>query len=197
MASTQASTAGVIQPQQNDALSKVELVIHNHFSNIELIFSIYTGDIKACYLSPNQNVNAPSTTRAGFEIDPNQEESTGVLMYRLQRKNTEQTDEATYLQLFIIWKVTSSKVFSVVLDLIEHDKSHVWNRDSLLKLAERYELANVQFNIIKANWLMYDNTMLLTWMNITRKKCYKLDLFLVKTSTILDARRLQYIHLDR
>jgi hypothetical protein len=197
MASIQASTAGIIQPRQNDAPSKVELVIHHRFPNVELVFSIYTGDIKACYLSPDQNVNVGSVIRAGFDIDPNQEESTGVLMYRLQRKNTEQTDEATYLQLFIIWKVNSSKEFSVVSNLIEHDKSHVWDRDSLLKLAERYELANVQSKSIEDTWLMRDNTMLMTWMNITREKCYKLEMILAKTSIKDSARRPQYIHLDR
>jgi hypothetical protein len=72
MESTDSSVVNIVQPRQDDAPSKVELTIHYQFYGIELVSPVYVGDVVACYLSPDQRVNAGSTTRASFNIDPSQ-----------------------------------------------------------------------------------------------------------------------------
>jgi hypothetical protein len=98
----------------------VKLAIHHRFPGIELVSPAYTSNT-TCFLSPNQRVVAGSTTQVSFNIDPNQDESIG-LVYKLQKGNTNHQpndniipseDEASYTQLFIIWKINNSKEFCV------------------------------------------------------------------------------------
>jgi hypothetical protein len=196
--------AGINQRCQNDTPSKVSLIIHHQFPGVELVSPICIGDGITCYLSPDQSVDVDSTAKASFSIDPVQEESIGILIYKLQRKNINQSnegvihneEEATCIQLVIVWKVTSSKRFHVFSWLIEHDKDRVWNRDGLLKLAERYTLINIRRIPIEYTYLMHDNTVLMTRVNVTREECYRLEITLSETSIKDDTQRLHYIDSD-
>jgi hypothetical protein len=113
MESTVISSAGIIQPHQDDVPSKVKLIIHHQFPGVELTSPVYAGDGVTCYQSLDQRLDVSSTTQVSLNIDSTQDESIGILMYKLQSKNTEQMDkdEATYIQLIIVWKV--HKVFSL------------------------------------------------------------------------------------
>jgi hypothetical protein len=186
--------------------TKVKLLIHHQFPGIELVSPMYISDGSTCYLSPVQRIDVDSTAKIGFNIDPTQKESIGVLMYKLQRKNTDELDEGTmfsedettYIQLFTIWKVTSSKEFHVVSHLIEHDKDRVWDRDRLKKLVERCKLYDIQYGPIEETWLMHDNTVLSTRINANREaEYYKIELSISEASIKYDTLRLEYIDVDR
>src|SRR5690606_17497347 len=100
-------------------------------------------------------------------------------MYKLQEENTDQLneEEATYTQLLIVWKVDSSKNFCLVSYLIEHDKSCVLYEDKLMRLVERYVPFSTQYDPIEETWLIRNNTVLMTRMNVTCKEnCYKLEM---------------------
>jgi hypothetical protein len=192
----------IIQPNQNSPPSKVKLIIRNQFSGIELVSPVYCSENAECYLPPNQRVYADSATQVGFNIDPDQE-SIGVLIYKLQRKDINELneeaiyseDEATSTQIFMVWKVKNSRELYVYSRLIEHDKDHIWNRDRLMKLAKSYELFNIQHGPIKETWLMHDNTVLMTGLNMTHEKeCYKLE---ITISSKNDVQRPQHIDLNR
>jgi hypothetical protein len=182
----------VILKQLVGAPSKVKLMISNQFPGIELVSPVYNSD-GACYLSPDRRVDIGSTMQADFGIDITQSESVGILAYKL-RKNTDQPDETTYIHLVVIWEVNSSSGFYVYSDLIESDKSYVWDRDDLMSLASEFELVNMQHAPIEETYLMHDNTVLMTRVNVTHEEeCYKLEMTISETSIKDDTMRIQYI----
>jgi hypothetical protein len=196
---------GIIRLRQNAGPSRVKLTIHHQSPGIELASPVYACDGAKCYLSPDQRVDVDFTTQAGFNIDLDQYESTGTLIYKLQRKNMDQSneeaisseEETTCTQLLINWRVDSSKEFHVVSHLVEHDKGHVWNGAVLMRLAENCELYGIQHDLIEDTWLMHDNTALMTKMNVTREEeCYKLEMTLSETSIKDDTRRPWYIDIN-
>jgi hypothetical protein len=198
MSSTDSSDVDIIQSYQNDAPSKVKLMIYHQFPAIELV-SLYYSDGITCCLSPEQRIDADSVMQTDFNIDSGQKESICVLMYKLQRKSTNQPDEeATCIHLFMIWEVYRSGKFCVNSFLIEHDKSRVWNRDELIKLARYYKVFNIQYGPIEYTWLIYDTTLLMTRVDVIHKEeCYKLEITISETSINGDTRRPLYIGLNR
>jgi hypothetical protein len=200
MASTDSSDIESIQSCQNDPPSKVELTIHHQFPGTELVSPVYASKGATCYLSPDQSVDIGSTAQVGFNINLSQSESIGALMYKLQRKNTNEFDgdEAACIQFVIIWKVDDSKEFCVASFLIEHDKGCAWDRDGLMKLAEHYSAFNIQHGPVEETWLMHDNTVLMTSLSVTHEEeCCELEMTISETSIKDDTQRLLYIDMDR
>jgi hypothetical protein len=194
-----------IQPRQNDTPSKVKLIIHHQFPGIELISSLCYSDGAVCHSSPDQRVDVGSTTQTGFNIDTVQNKSIGVLMYNLHKKNTVQSnekaissEETTCIQLVVIWEVNRSKEFYVVSHLIEHDKSLVWNRDRLMKLAERYNAHHIQHDSIEDTWIIHDYTVLMTRVNVVcEEECYKLEMTISEASIRDDTQIPRYTGMDK
>jgi hypothetical protein len=206
MTSTHSSAAGTIQLRQNRASPKVKLVIHNQFPGIELVSPVYAGRFVACHLSPDQRVVIGSTTQVGFNTSFSWGDPIGILIYELKRKNTKNfnrniissEDEATYFQLFVKWGFNSSKEFRVNLRVIEHDKSHIWDRDKLMELAKLHQLYDIQHGPVEYACLMCDNTVLRARMNATREEeCYKLEITIYEGSVDEDTQRIQYLDMDR
>jgi hypothetical protein len=196
----------VAKRQSRNAAPRMKLTIHHQFPGIELVSPDYAIRSVTCYLPFDQRIDAGSTMQTCFNIDTAQEDSIGVLLYRLQRKNTDQTnekiisskEEATCIQLVIVWRVTSSKEFHVVLHLIEHDKGSIWDRNRLMKLVESYKLFNIRHGLIEDTWLMYDDTVLMTRANATcEKEYYKLEMTVSDGSIKDDTWRPQCVDLDR
>jgi hypothetical protein len=122
MTSTHTSDVDIIQPL-DDAPLKVKLTIHHQFPGIELTSPMYAGDGATCCLPPKQKLYVGSTMQTDFSID--QRESIGILMYKLEKTNTDTFGEATCIQFIVIWKVNEFKNFHFVTHLIEHDKDRV------------------------------------------------------------------------
>jgi hypothetical protein len=204
--STSTRGAGVNRQCKNNAPSKVKLVIYHRLPGVELISPVYACNGAKRRLSPYKRVITGSTAQASFSIDPTQDASIGILMYELRRRNAKQfnksaifsEDEARRTQIFIIWKINSSEEFCAVSSLIEHDKSCVWDRDRLMKLAKWYKPFDVQHGPIELAYLMRDNTVLMTRVNVTREKeRYKLEMTISEGSIKYDTQRPDYIDLDR
>jgi CRISPR/Cas system-associated endoribonuclease Cas2 len=204
MASTR--NTSVIPKLSASVPSEVKMELHNQISGIELISPAYASDDAACNLLPKQKLAVGSTTQIGFKIDFSLEEPNGILIYELKRKNTNQfnediisnEDEARCVQLVIVWKFSPSKGFLVVSRLIEHDKDRIWDRNELMNLAKSYYLYDLQNSIFELTYLMRDNTVLITRMNVTRtKRSCKLEITISEGSMKNDTRRPQYIGLNR
>jgi hypothetical protein len=203
--STDTSGIDTIQSHQNDA-PKMTLIIHHQFSGVELVSPVYWSLFAPCYLSPDQNVDVGSTVQVGFNIDSTQEWSLGALMYKLQRKNFDQSNEnivfseneATCTQLVIICKANSSRELLVCSFLIEHDEGHVWDGAKLMKLTFKCELVNMQHGPIEEIWLIRNNTVLVASLNVACEgEFYKLEMTITEGSVNEDTRRPWYIDVDR
>jgi hypothetical protein len=193
-----AHDVNTIQSRKDGTPSEVKLIIHHQCPGIELISPEHVGNGATCRLSPDQKVDTGSTMQAGFNIDLAQNESMGALMYRLHKKSTDKSDEeATWIRLFVIWKMNSAKEFRAGSFLIEHDKGQVWNSDMLMRLVKWYKLFNVQHDPIKETWLMHDSVVLMTSLNVSRESCYKLELTISETSVNENTWIPRYIGLNR
>jgi hypothetical protein len=199
------SGTGVILRRLVDTPIEVKLIIHNQLPGVELVSPVYAGEGITCYLSPDQIIDVGFTTKAGFDIDLNQSESIGVLMYKLQRKNADEFNvdvissegEAKCIQLVIILEAYISKEFHVASPLIEHDKSHVWDEDKLLQLIKHRNSFRMQHDSIEETYLMRDYTVLMTRMNIIREEeCYELEMTISEGSINEDTQRLWYFDKD-
>jgi hypothetical protein len=183
---------------------KVKLVIHHQFPGIELVSPVYACDGATCILPPDQRVNVGSTMQTGFNINFFRKGLFGILMYELRstkqfNKNAIYSeDEATCTQLFIIWKINDSKEFLVISYMIEHDKGYIWDKNNLMRLAKQYKLYDIQHVPVGATYLMRDNTVLMTRMNVIREgKCHKLEMTISGGSIKDDTWRPKYIDVDR
>jgi hypothetical protein len=197
-------SAGTILERSLGAPSKVKLTIHHQFPGIELVSPECVSNV-TCYLS-HQRVDVGSTMKASFNNIPDHDESIGALMYKLQRKNNDQSnendisneEEALCTQLVIIWKVYKSGRFYVYSFLIEHDGGRIWNRDQLMELAKRCESFNIQHGPIEDTWLMYDHTVLMIRVNVTRAgECYRVKMTMSEANINEDTRKPWYIGLNR
>jgi hypothetical protein len=205
MTSTCSNVADNIQSRHNNASSKMKLVINNQFPGIELVSPLYFSNGAVCYLSPDQRVDVGSTMQAIFNIDPDQGLSTIALIYTLQRKNVDHSneepmsnEEATCIRLFVSWMFRSPEEIYVVSDLIEYDRDHVWDNVGLLRLTLHYRPVDIQDGTIEETYLMYDNAVLMTRADVTHEEeYYKLEMTISETSIKDDTRRIQYIDLDR
>jgi hypothetical protein len=185
---------------------KVRLIIYHQLPGVELVSPVYSSLFATCYLSPDQCVDVGFATQVGFNIGLDQYGTVGVLMYKLQRKSVDQSnkediaseEEATCVQLVMIWKIDSPKGFYINSYLIEHDGGHVWDRVRLTLLAYKCELVNIQHSPIEETWLMRDHTVLMTSLNATcEEECCKLEMTISETSIKDDTMRPMYIDLNR
>jgi hypothetical protein len=175
-------------------------MIHHQFPDIELVSPIYANRFARCDLRPGQNVNAGSVMQTCIKFNPKRNNPIGILMYKLKRKNTDKSnEEATCIQLVMIWKVNKSKSFDAASLLIEHDKFQTWNRHKLMKLTEVvYKPYNIQQCPVEETWLLHNNMVLNTRVNITHEeRCYKLEMTVSETSVKDDTQRPLYIDVDR
>jgi hypothetical protein len=185
--------------------SKVKLIIHHQFPGVELVSPFYDCYGATCYILPDQSVDVGSTTQAGFNIDHTQSESIGILMYKLQRKNADQSDEeiifsedqATYLQLAMVWEINRSKVFHLFSRPIKHDKSIVWDGDNLVKLISLCRAFDLQHGPIEETHLIYDNMVLMTTLDVTHEECYKVEMTISEGSIKYNTWKPRYIGLNR
>jgi hypothetical protein len=205
MAPTDSSDIDNIQPYQNGAPSKVKLTIHNQCLGIELASPVYAGDGTTCYLSPAQKADTGSTMQVGFDIKLAQDESIGIFMYKLQRKNNDPSNEDTIsseeeaicTRHVFVWKAYKSGKVHVYTDIVEHDKDCVWDEDSLMKLAAKYKLYDIQHNPVKHTWLLRDNTEIMTSLNATREEeYYKLEMIISEGSIEDHVWRPKYIDMN-
>jgi hypothetical protein len=209
MTSTDTSDVGIIQSSQNDASSKMKLMIHNQLPGVELVSQVYYSIFATCYLPPSQCVDAGSTMQVDYNIETDQEESESMLMYKLQRKNIDQSnkedissEEETCIQLFIMWRFTNSKEFHVISFLAEHDEGNVLDRDGLIKIAKSCEPVDIQLGVqlgsVNETWLMHDNTVSMTSWNVAHEEeCYKLEITISEASIRDNTRRPRYMDVDR
>jgi hypothetical protein len=185
---------------------RVRLVIHHQFPGIELVSPTYVGNGVICCRPPDQRVDVGFTTQADFKINFSRGNPIDILMYEIKRKSTKRfnrnttssEDETTCTQLFIAWELKNSIEFCAFSSLIEHDKGCIWDGDNLMKLADWYNLTNIQYSPIEMTYLIYDNTVLMTKIDASYEEgCYKLEMTISEGSIKYNTQRPRYIDVER
>jgi hypothetical protein len=194
------------QQCENKTPSEVNLIVCHQFPDIEFVSPICISSGTENYSSPDQKIVSGSKMQINFKVIHSYEGSSAVLMYKLQRKNIDQSnidaisseEEATCTLFVIVWEIDSSEKFSTTSYLIECDEDCAQNRDKLLQITEHYKPVNIQHGFIEDTWLIHDNKVLMTSLNITPEKgYYKLEMTISETSIRDDTQRLRYFKMDR
>jgi hypothetical protein len=145
----------------------VKLNIHNLCLNVSLTSPIYvTSDGLECHRPPDYKVYTRNTTRFGFIIHKSDNASFGVLVYKLQGRQSHKSteigkDTSSAAQLLVVWRISESNELYADVLLVEYDKALTWNEDKLNKLYyENYSRLKECNNTISSTWFM-DNNMTL------------------------------------
>jgi hypothetical protein len=150
----------------------VKLNIHNQCSNVDLTSPTYViANEFGCHRTPNHKVYAGDTMKSGFMIEPG-DESYGVLIYRLQRRqshesteNSEDTSSDTHL--LVVWKISEFEELYADVLLVKHDSGFDWNKDELgafyRKNINRFRLFP---DSATETWSLNDNVALITTFGI-------------------------------
>jgi hypothetical protein len=158
-------------------LPSVRLIIHNQCLNVNLVSPAYaTSDELKCHRSPDYKVRARDTMKSGFIINKSDNTSYGVLIYKLQGRQLYESadageDTSSTARLLVVWRISESmKLYADVL-LIEHTKAFIWDRDKLNKLYhENHDRLNKYTNTISDTWLVDNNMVLKTTLNVRNLK---------------------------
>jgi hypothetical protein len=141
----------------------VKLNIHNQCLNIDLVSPIYTaGDGLECHRAPDYKVYARDTMRSAFIINKSDDGPYGVLIYKLQRRQSHESTDAdentsSVTHLLVVWRISESKLYTYIT-LVGHTKAFTWNRDKLNKLYHKnYDRLKERTNITSDTWLLDDN----------------------------------------
>jgi hypothetical protein len=183
-----------------------KLMIHNQCSNIKLTSPVYFCNGAACSELSDQRVDIDARISASFEINTIQDDFEGALLFRLQRYSNRQrnmdesiteTNEATCIQMLIVWEVKDSKSFVCVL-WVEHTKAFTWDKDKLKKLYNKNLNWFKEFDYFRINtWIMDNHIALKTIFNASDlKRIPKLDVS-ISEERYVEAMKTLWIDTER
>jgi hypothetical protein len=145
-----------------------KLNIHNKCLNVDLISPKYaTSDELECHRPSGHKVCSGDTMRSGFIIKSDNE-SFGVLTYRLKKRQTRESTginrhTASVSQILVVWRISKSKEIYVDVLLVEHGEWFDCNKDKLRRLYQKYwHPLNAWVNPIESSWLLDNTTALRT-----------------------------------
>jgi hypothetical protein len=142
--------------------STIKLNIHNQCLNVDLVSPTYiTYEQSEFHRAPDYKICAGNTMLSAFAIDdydfaiePN-ETSYGVLIYRLQRKQSHESTEMSQstsraAHLLVVWRILNYKELGADVLLVEHGKKFIWSKNDLRKLYDK--------NTGRFRWFSYSAT---------------------------------------
>jgi hypothetical protein len=157
--------------------SSLKLNIHNQCLNVSLAYPVYvTGDGLKCHRPPDYKVCAGDTVRSGFMIKKYSNESYGVLIYRLQRKQAHKSteiseDTSSAAHLLVLWVIHKFNRSHTNVLLVEHEKEFIWIEDDLRKLYTRSHNHLMKYDsTTRDTWIMDDNMMFKTSLKVSGSK---------------------------
>jgi hypothetical protein len=152
-----------------------KLNIHNQCLNVDLVSLAYiTGVELDCHRPPDHKVCAGDTMRSGFIIKLSNQ-SYGVLIYKLQRKqlrefNKISEDTPSAIHLLAVWEISESEELCADVLLVRHDNEFSWEENNLKEL---YRKNNNRFRMfsrsVTETWSLYDNIALVTTFDIMNR----------------------------
>jgi hypothetical protein len=147
------------------------LNIYSQCLNVDLVSPIYVTDSGLeCYRPPDYKVYAGDAMKSGFIIDRLDNASGGVLICKLQRKQSPEStgidrDASNVAQLLVVWRISESNELCADVLLIEHNKR--LDEDNLRKLYHKnIGQFRLRHDFAAEIWLLNNNTVLRTTFEI-------------------------------
>jgi hypothetical protein len=171
------------------AKEALNITICNQYPGLELKSPIYCSNGTVCYVSPSQQTDISATMEARFGIDSEQDNIKGALLYKLQRKHVDGTDNqsnnstasienTTNMHFLVLWNVEDYfHAFRVCL--IECAADFTWDEDKLWALHDEYHLqlyADYKSGIIA--WLMHEGSVMKTKLDVIYESDYELNIII-------------------
>jgi hypothetical protein len=171
----------------------MNMTVHNLCPDIELASPVYFCNLVKYYEYPVKRTNTGTMMTIDFRFNPDQDESGGILMYEIQRKNNVKSDHqanidtisakvievaSKMMRLLVTWKIKRSGKPKVNIMLVEYDDELVLNED---KLAQLYgKINDISSGNSSFGWLMYDNTVLVAKYEVAEEKDLELKITISK-----------------
>jgi hypothetical protein len=151
--------------------STINMTISNQCSNIELTSPVYFIKDVTWHGHFPQQVDFKSRMKVDFRTGMDRDTFGGVLLYHLQRKENDESDNrpntdkdiSSSTHLLVIWgRDSEDKPYSCGY-LVEHESALFWNEDKLERLHHVYDSQYEAYSSIgQEEWLLDDDTMLKT-----------------------------------
>jgi hypothetical protein len=174
------------------------MMIHNQYLDMELVSPVYFYDCGTHYAYPVERTNSGSTMKVDFRFDS--AEARGILMYKVQRKETIGSDHpfdidakaieevSKRMRLLVAWKIERFRWPKVRIMLVEYDNEPIMNEDKLVQLHDKiyaipfrvYDWTLQKDGIYESKWLMCDNTALMVTCELMRKESLALKITISK-----------------
>jgi hypothetical protein len=167
----------------------LNITIHNQYPNLELESPVYCSTNAAYCASHNQQVDTGAIMETSFRRRPNSGLFEGALLYKLQRKHANRTDNqpntsitsiedtATSIYLLITW--CYYRPYKFYAFLIECTNDFTWDEDKLWALYQKYiSEFHQKHKPITMTWLIYDDAVMKTKLDITYEPDFKLDIII-------------------
>jgi hypothetical protein len=152
--------------------SAIDMTINNQYSNIELTFSTYFIKDAIYHMQFPQKIDFKHGVKVNFITSIDQDTFGGALLYHLQRKSNNESDDRSdkdtsiSAQLLVIWGHKFDEFYSHVW-LIEHKSTLDWDKDKLKSLHNVYNSQYILYDTEK-EWFLNDNTALKTKCETSR-----------------------------
>jgi hypothetical protein len=165
------------------------MAVRNGHPDIELVSPVCLCTGGTYYEYPVEGTDKGVMMKFDFRINPDQDESGGILMYEIRRKGNIRSDHQSnvdtiyakaieevpkMMRLLVIWKTKRLEEPDVSVILVEYDNELVLNGD---KLAQLYENVNyIPTNYFRNTWLIYDNMALAEKHKVLWYTCLELEI---------------------
>jgi hypothetical protein len=182
------------------AKETLNIAIHNLYSDLELISPVYCSNGTICHVPPSQQVDAGNVMEASFGIDSEQKDFKCVLLYKLQRKYANKTENQPNNNTASI-EDTTTGIYLLVVGVIK-DYDHVfyacliectdefpWDEDKLWALYQEYNdrfRNNCKSNIII--WSTYSSIVMKTELRVSYGSEYNLDIIISEETEEYDMK---------
>jgi hypothetical protein len=182
------------------AKEALNINIHNQYQGLELTSPVYFSNGTTCRVSPSQQTDTGTIMQASFGIAFKQETFEGALLYKLQRKHSNRSDDQpdnstapvedteTGIYLLVLWNVESDyHRFRVCL--ITCVDEFTWDEDKLWALYKEYsDQVYESYRSSIVTWLMHSNAVMETRFDVKYGSGYKLNIGLSERSERHDMR---------
>jgi hypothetical protein len=184
--------------------SAIDVTIDNRCVDIELTCPVYFTKDATYHIQLPRQVDSKSSMKVNFKTCINQDTFGGALLYHLQRKKNDESDNRSDTekdasigaQLLVIWGCERNKLYSHAL-LVEHESTITWSKDELKRLYDIYKRHyNTEFISDIDEWWLDDTTKLKT----TCEKFYRgfeMNVIMSEEDDLLCPKKPLRIILDR